>query len=85
MKTLSELTGGANFVPGSLRNLNSSLADLQQVIRGRYLVSYKPAAIQHDGKYHAIDIKAAKDGQKVKVYARKGYYSAAPPSDSPNH
>ncbi len=85
LKALSELTGGANFVPGSLRNLNSSLADLQQVIRGRYLVSYKPAAIQHDGKYHAIDIKAAKDGQKVKVYARKGYYSAAPPSDSPNH
>jgi Ca-activated chloride channel homolog len=85
LKALSELTGGANFVPGSLRNLNTSLADLQQVIRGRYLVSYKPAAFQDDGKYHAIDIKAAKDGQKVKVYARKGYYSAAPTADSTNH
>jgi Ca-activated chloride channel homolog len=78
LRTLSELTGGANFVPGSLRNLNTSLADLQQVIRGRYLVSYKPASFQHDGKYRPIEIKAAKDGQKLKVYARKGYYSAAP-------
>lgn len=85
LRTLAELTGGATFVPGSVRNLGGSLADLQQVIRGRYLVSYKPDAFKRDGRYRAIDIKAEKDGRKFKVYARKGYYAAAAQSAAPEH
>ena len=83
LRTLSELTGGAEFAPGSIRRLKRSLGDLQQVIRGRYLVSYKPDSFQRDGRYRAIDIKAEKDGHKLKVYARKGYYAstAAPASN----
>jgi Ca-activated chloride channel family protein len=81
LATVSELTGGAAFTPGSISRLNSSLADLQQVIRGRYLVSYKPAAFHRNGKYRTINIAAQKDGHKLKVYARKGYYaSVAQPS-----
>ena len=75
LKTLSELTGGAAF-NGSLRSLNGNLANLQQVIRGRYLVSYKPASFQRDGHYRTIDVTAHKDGHKLKVYARKGYYAS---------
>jgi Ca-activated chloride channel family protein len=85
LRTLCELTGGAAFVPGSVRNLKGSLADLQQVIRGRYLVSYKPASFRHDGRYRAIDIKAEKEGRRLKVYARKGYYSSAVQSSSNDH
>jgi VWFA-related protein len=77
LRTLSELTGGTAFVPGSIRRLQGSLADLQEVIRGRYLVSYKPASFQRDGRYRAVEIKATKDGHKLKVYARRGYYAAA--------
>ena len=77
LKTLSEQTGGALFIPGSLANLTRSLADLQQVLRGRYLVHYKPSSSKTDGRYHAVDIKAEKDGHKLKVYARKGYYASA--------
>jgi len=76
LRTLSELTGGAAFSPGSIRRLNGSLADLQEVIRGRYLVAYKPASFQRDGRYRAIEIKAEKDGRKFRVYARKGYYAS---------
>lgn len=76
LKTLADLTGGAAFAPGSVRRLNGSLADLQQVIRSRYLVSYKPALFKRDGQYRAIDITAAKDGHKLRVYARKGYFAA---------
>jgi VWFA-related protein len=83
LKTLSELTGGAAFVPGSLGRLGGAFAGVEQVIRGRYLVAYKPAAFQRDGRYRAIDVKAQKDGHQLKVYARKGYYaSAAPPGDA---
>jgi Ca-activated chloride channel homolog len=77
LKTLSEETGGALFAPGSINGLNQSLADLQQVLRGRYLVYYRPASTKPDGRYHAVDIKATKEGHKLKVYARKGYYASA--------
>jgi Ca-activated chloride channel family protein len=77
LRALSELTGGTAFIPGSVRGLKGSLSELQQVIRGRYLVSYKPAAFQRDGRYREIDITAEKDGHKLKVYARKGYYAGA--------
>lgn len=83
LKTLAELTGGAAYTPGAARRLNSSLADLQQVIRSRYLVSYKPALFKRDGQYRAIDITAEKDGHKLRVYARKGYFAttSAPNTD----
>jgi VWFA-related protein len=82
LRALSELTGGAVFMPDSARGLDASLADLQQVIRGRYLISYKPASFQPDGRYRTIDIEAQKDGRKLKVFARKGYYASAVPPGS---
>jgi Ca-activated chloride channel homolog len=76
LKTLAELTGGAAFAPGSVDRLNKSLGALQQVLRSRYLVSYKPARFERNGQYRAIDITAEKDGRKLRVYARKGYFAA---------
>jgi hypothetical protein len=49
---------------------------LQQVIRARYLVSYRPSAFELNGTYRGIEIKAEKDGHKLTVYARKGYYAS---------
>ena len=85
LSTLSDLTGGAAFAPGSARHLDSSLADLQQVIRGRYLVSYRPASFQRDGRYRSIDIEAEKDGRNLQIIARKGYYAPAPPTGLADH
>jgi len=76
LKTLSGLTGGTAFAPGSIRGLSSSLSELQQVIRARYLVSYRPSAFEMNGAYRPIEIKAEKDGHKLTVYARKGYYAS---------
>jgi Ca-activated chloride channel family protein len=76
LRTMSELTGGAAFTPGSVNRLNGSFTDLQQVIRSRYLVSYKPALFQRDGQYRPIEITAGKDGHKLRVYARKGYFAS---------
>jgi Ca-activated chloride channel family protein len=83
LQTISQLTGGAAYRPGSVAKMNGSLAELQEVIRSRYLISYKPASFQRDGHYRPIEIKAAKSGHKLRVYARRGYYaSAAPPPSS---
>ena len=76
MKTLAELTGGAAFAPGTVQRLNGCFNDLQQVIRSRYLISYKPALFKRDGHYRSIDIKVEKDGHKLHVYARKGYFAS---------
>jgi Ca-activated chloride channel homolog len=75
LKVLSESTGGTAFFPGSIRWLDHGLLELQQVIRGRYLVSYKPEELQQDGRYRSIDIGANKSGHKLRIYARKGYYA----------
>lgn len=82
LQTLSELTGGASYRPGSVSKLQASLSDLQEVIRSRYLISYRPASFERDGRYRAIDITAEKNGHKLRVYARRGYYAAAAPPDS---
>ena len=77
LRGLSEQTGGTAFVPGSIKHLEGSLGELQQLIRGRYLISYKPAFFQRDGRYRAIEIEAQKEGHKLRVFARKGYYAPA--------
>jgi VWFA-related protein len=77
LRTISELTGGASYRPGVVSGLNSSLAELQEVIRSRYLISYRPASFQRDGHYRAIDITAEKSGHRLRVYARRGYYASA--------
>ena len=75
MKVLAELTGGEAFFPGSAEHLNHSLAELQEVIRSRYLIGYKPTPFRHDGRYRTVAITARKSGHKLKVNARKGYYT----------
>jgi len=83
LRVMADNTGGAAFVPGSVRWLNRSLDDLQEVIRSRYLISYRPSSFQQDGRYRSIDISASKAGRKLRVYSRKGYYaSVAAPDDS---
>jgi Ca-activated chloride channel homolog len=82
LRTISELTGGTAFVPGSASNLTGSLTDLQQVIRSRYLVSYKPGSFQRNGKYRAVQLTAQKDGHHLQVFARRGYYASGPQADS---
>ncbi len=77
LKNLAERTGGTSFVPGSINNLDKSLSDLQEFIRGRYALLYKPALLKHDDQYRAINITAQKSGRKLRVYARKGYFARA--------
>jgi len=84
LKLLAERTGGADFMPGSITGLNHGLEQLQQVIRSRYLISYKPALLKHDGKYRSIDITAQKSGRKLRVYARRGYYAQLTASEQSN-
>lgn len=72
---LAERTGGESMFPGDVFALSKSLDRLQDLIRSRYLIAYKPAEFQPDGKYRSITITAEKDGKHLQVHARKGYYA----------
>ncbi len=75
LRTLAERSGGAAFFPGSLRGLEQNLAKLRDVIRNRYFIAYKAANFNPNGKYRNIQLRAEKDGKRLNVHVRKGYYA----------
>jgi Ca-activated chloride channel homolog len=82
MKALAARTGGSAFFLDSVSDLDRRLSDLQQVIRSRYLVSFKPLNLIRDGSYHPIALTATKEGHKLHVYVRRGYYAPSDASSS---
>ena len=75
LQVLSERSGGESILPGNLRALDRYLGDLTQVIRSRYLIAYKAADFMPDGKYRTVQVSAAKEGKRLQVHVRKGYYA----------
>jgi Ca-activated chloride channel homolog len=77
LQTLAERSGGEVFFPGDMPTLTKSFDRLHDEIRSRYLIAYKPADFEPNGKYRTIAILAAKDGKQLHVHARKGYHARA--------
>ena len=80
LEVLAERSGGEALFPHDQENLHHSFDQLRDIIRSRYLIAYKPADFQANGKYRSINVVAAKDGSRLQVHARKGYHArvAAP-------
>jgi VWFA-related protein len=75
MQMLAERSGGQAFFPGDLPTLSSTFDKLRDEIRSRYLIAYRPADFEANGKYRTIAITAQRDGKSYKVHARKGYHA----------
>jgi VWFA-related protein len=75
LEVLAERSGGESMFPGDILSLDKSLERLRELIRSRYLIAYKAADFQPDGKYRTVHITAERDGQKMRVHARKGYFA----------
>jgi len=76
LQALAERTGGEALFPGDMGTLNKSFDKLRDIIRSRYLIAYRPADFQNDGRYRKINIVASQNGRRLKVHARQGYYAA---------
>jgi len=50
---------------------------IEPIAKALLQLSQQPAHFQRDGQYRSIEITAEKQGHKLKVYARKGYYASA--------
>ena len=75
LELLAERSGGQAMFPHNLRGLDHELSKLPDVIRNRYLVAYKPAEFAPNGKYRTVAVTAQKDGKRLQVHVRKGYYA----------
>ncbi len=80
LRVLADRSGGESIFPGSLSALDKYLSRLPDVIRSRYLVAYRPSGFAPDGKYRTIRVIAAKDGKRLKVHVRRGYYTRLAPN-----
>ncbi len=80
LQALAERSGGEALFPQDSEALHHSFDKLRDIIRSRYLIAYKPADFEPNGKYRTINIMASKNGSHLQVHARKGYHArvAAP-------
>ena len=75
LEVLAERSGGEALFPGDISTLDKSLDRIRELIRSRYLVAYKPADFTPDGKYRSIRLTAEKNGKRLQVHVRKGYFA----------
>ena len=73
LEQLAEATGGRAFFPFKMKDITHSFAAIEDELRSQYVVSYKPADFDSDGRYRSIEISANK--KDLQVRARKGYFA----------
>lgn len=76
LEQLAEATGGRAFFPFKMKDITHSFAAIEDELRSQYVVSYKPADFEADGRYRSIEIASLK--KDLQVRARKGYFAPQP-------
>ncbi len=73
LEQLADATGGRAFFPFKMKDITRSFAAIEDELRSQYVVSYKPANFDSDGRYRSIEISALK--KDLQVRARRGYFA----------
>jgi Ca-activated chloride channel family protein len=73
LEQLASATGGRAFFPFKMKDITHSFAAIEDELRSQYIVSYKPADFDADGRFRSIEISALK--KDLQVRARKGYFA----------
>jgi Ca-activated chloride channel family protein len=73
LQQLADATGGRAFFPFKMNDIKNSFAAIEDELRSQYVVSYRPADFDADGRFRSIEITALK--KDLQVRARKGYYA----------
>jgi len=73
LEQLAAATGGRAFFPFKMKDITHSFAAIEDELRSQYVVSYKPADFDADGRYRSIEISTLK--KDLQVRARKGYFA----------
>jgi len=75
LQQLADATGGRAFFPFKMKDVTHAFAAIEDELRSQYVVSYRPADFDSDGRYRSIQITALK--KDLQVRARRGYYAPA--------
>jgi VWFA-related protein len=73
LEQLAAATGGRAFFPFKMKDMTHSFAAIEDELRSQYVVSYRPADFDADGRYRSIEISTLK--KDLQVRARKGYFA----------
>ena len=58
LERIADATGGRSFFPFQLNDVANAFVEIQDELRSQYALSYKPADLRNDGRYHTIEILA---------------------------
>jgi Ca-activated chloride channel family protein len=75
LKDLAAQTGGQGFLPNNPKDVVNAFSSIEQEMRSRYTLAYRPSDLREDGRFHHIEIRARRLNTKFRVHARKGYYA----------
>jgi Ca-activated chloride channel family protein len=73
LQQLADATGGRAFFPYKMKDITKSFAAIEDELRSQYVVSYRPANFDADGRFRSIEITALK--KDLQVRSRRGYYA----------
>jgi Ca-activated chloride channel family protein len=73
LQQLADATGGRAFFPYNTKDITHSFKAIEDELRSQYVVSYRPADFDADGRFRSIAITSLK--KDFEVRARKGYYA----------
>ena len=60
MQLLADATGGKAFFPYKMKDVTRAFSAIEDELRSQYVVSYRPADFDADGRYRAIEITSLK-------------------------
>jgi len=71
---LAEASGGRQFAVHNADDLPAAAAKIGMELRNQYLLGYRPAKVEHDGKYHKVQVTLVESGGLLLSW-RPGYYA----------
>ena len=74
LERIADATGGRAFFPFQLNDVANAFVEIQDELRSQYALSYNPANLRSDGRYHTIEI-LAQNHKGLRVRSRRGYYA----------
>jgi VWFA-related protein len=73
LQQMADSTGGRAFFPLKMKDVTRSFAAIEDELRSQYIVSYKPAQFDADGRFRSIELTS--DKKDLSLRARRGYYA----------
>ena len=73
LEQIADSTGGRAFFPFKVKDMSHSFSSIEDELRSQYVVSYRPAAFDADGRYRSIQISAL--NKDLQVRSRRGYFA----------